>query len=278
MHASHSQEARSVVIVVGCDDAGSAIAHALHRTGMAVVLTDRADPPWPRRGMAYVDAWYVGGATVEDVDACFCGSVRSLPAVLARGDTIAATTWSWQGAAVALAAEAVVERRTDGGVTAVALETRGREGVTTRSDCNVTLIRPGRDVTVVRSHSVVVASPVAQSHPPHTVQRIDVPCAGRFRTRHQIGERVQAGDVVGEVGSFAAVAATSGVLLALAARGARVAPHQAIVEIDADGDPACCFGIRPEARAFAQRVVAAVRTVMRQARMAASDRYVETAG
>ena len=103
---------RPVVIVVGCDDVGSAIARALHRGGAAVVLIDSADPPWPRRGMCYADAWYVGGATLVDVDACFCASVKSIPAVLDRGDTIAATTWSLQGVAGALRPVAFIDSRT----------------------------------------------------------------------------------------------------------------------------------------------------------------------
>ena len=102
MGANALHKDRPVVIVVGCDDVGSAIACALHGAGAAVVLVDDADPPWARRGRSYADAWYVGGATLERVDACFCGSVRSIPAVLARGDMIAATAWSFQGVASAL--------------------------------------------------------------------------------------------------------------------------------------------------------------------------------
>ena len=103
--------ARPAVIVIGSDEVGSAIAWTLHRAGAAVVVIDAADPPWPRRGMSYTDAWYVGGATLEDVDACFCSSVRSVPAVLARGDLLAATTWSWEAVVLATHAIAVVETR-----------------------------------------------------------------------------------------------------------------------------------------------------------------------
>jgi len=99
---STSHKLRPVAVVIGCDDIGSAIAWTLHCAGLAVALVDAADPPWPRRGMSYTDAWYVGGATLEQVDACFCTSVRSVPTVLARGDMIAATTWSWEGVVTAL--------------------------------------------------------------------------------------------------------------------------------------------------------------------------------
>ena len=77
---------RPIVAVLGCDDVGSAIACTLQEAGAAVVLIDDADPPWARRGRSYTDAWYVGGATLERVDACFCGSVRSCRPFL-RGTT-----------------------------------------------------------------------------------------------------------------------------------------------------------------------------------------------
>jgi len=111
MRASSSVHDRPAVVVLGCDDVGSAIARTLHGSGAAVVLIDDADPPWAPRGMSYTDAWYAGGATLERVDACFCGSVRGLPAVLARGDMIAATTWSAPGVAATLRLVAVVEAR-----------------------------------------------------------------------------------------------------------------------------------------------------------------------
>ena len=79
MRRVNEWEVRPAAIVIGCDDTGSAVAHALHRAGCAVVLVDQADPPWTRRGMAYVDAWYVGAASLAGVDACFCASVRSIP-------------------------------------------------------------------------------------------------------------------------------------------------------------------------------------------------------
>jgi hypothetical protein len=64
--------------------------------------------PWPRHGIAYTDASYVGGATLEQVDVCFCASVKSPRAVTTRRDMIGTTAWSWQGifaAAVRGAAE-----------------------------------------------------------------------------------------------------------------------------------------------------------------------------
>src|SRR4030095_2756783 len=103
------REMRPLVAVLGAGDVGSAVAHALHIAGCAAVLIDEADPAWPRRGMAFTDAWYFGSADLAGVTACFCSSVRSIPVVLERGDRIVATTWSWRGIAAALDPGAVVE-------------------------------------------------------------------------------------------------------------------------------------------------------------------------
>lgn len=258
---------RPVVIVIGCDDLGSAIARALHCAGAAVVLVDAADPPWARRGMSYTDAWYVGGATLDDVDACFCGSVRSLPAVLARGDMIAATTWSWEGVATALMPIAVVETREGCGTALARSRPESLEGVLAVGVRTTQVSGWRADVVIAGALHADLPAPgfgalrkVGDRRTPASTRvRIEAPQSGRFRTRYQIAERIEAGDALGELGSFVAIAPASGVLIALAARGARMATGQTLVEIDPSVDAARCFGIPPEARAIAERVNAAIR-------------------
>ena len=102
---------RPVIVVLGAGDVGSAVALLLHRAGTAVVLCDEVDPAWPRRGMAFTDAWYLGSAELDGEAALFCASVKSIPAVLDQHRLIAATTWSWRGVAEALGAVALVDAR-----------------------------------------------------------------------------------------------------------------------------------------------------------------------
>ncbi|NDP43608.1 MAG: hypothetical protein GZ089_12965, partial [Aromatoleum sp.] len=90
---------RPAVVVLGAGDVGSAVALALHRAGLAVVLCDEADPSWSRRGMAFTNAWYLGSAELDGDAAMFCASVKSIPLVLDGHRLIAATTWSWRGVA-----------------------------------------------------------------------------------------------------------------------------------------------------------------------------------
>ena len=230
MQTHRSPSARPLVVVERCDEAGSAVARELHAAGYAVILTDDADPPWPRRGMSYVDAWYIGGATLAGIAACFCRSVRSIPAVLARADMIAATTWSWHAVASALNVVALVAP----GDAAQAAALYGFAGV------------------------IAVLDAAHATHPCAIV----APRAGRFSTRFEIGERVNAGELLGEVGNDAIFAPASGVLRGLSARGARLAAGQRVAEIDVAGDVQRCYGIDPATRSLARRTVATVRRAM----------------
>jgi len=266
MHMIESSD-RPVVVIVGCDDIGSAIAHAMHVAGFAVVLVDEVDPGCIRRGRSYTDAWYVGGATLEGVDACFCGSLRSIPAVLARGDMIAATTWSWTGVAAALQPRALVETRPGCRASAAAVRpsvladillvgVRTTQVAGWRADIVIAAALPG-DLNRANAH-----------RPPHAGGReralpaaipVEAMHSGRFRTRREIAERIEVGDVLGDLDRHAIIAPAGGVLVGLAARGARVATGQPVGEIDPIGDPQRSFGIAAEGRAIARRTCAAVR-------------------
>jgi len=204
-------EARSVVIVLGCGDVGSAVAHALHCVGFAVVLIDGADPPWPRRGMAFADAWYVGAAELEGIGACFCASVRSLPVVLDRRDMIAATTWSWPGVAAALLPVALVDARV----------AKRSEPPVLRSERAEPMLTIGLGPSFHAGVHVDLAIETAwcddlgaviergSTRPLEGEPRrlggagreryIYAPCAGRFHTTLAIGDRVCAGESIASV-------------------------------------------------------------------------------
>ena len=182
MKAEGRRDDRPVVIVVGCDDVGSAIARGLHVGGAAVVLIDEADPPWPRRGMSYADAWYVGGATLADVDACFCASVKSIPAVLDRGDTIAATTWSLHGIAVALQPIAFVDSR------AIA-----------RMPSSVPQVGAAHSGRVLTRHRIAERVEVGEHLGEIAGVAVHAPVAGVLRGLTARGGRVAAGQTVAEI-------------------------------------------------------------------------------
>jgi len=239
---------RPAAIVIGAGEIGSAVAVVLHRVGCAVVLTDEVDPAWPRRGMAFTNAWYIGNAELDGEAAVFCASLKSIPAVLDRHRAVAATSWSWAGIARSFQPAIIVDAslRSPGGgmlaadchagaVLTIGLKTNGSPEV-------------GFDVAVEcppDEYSGDAGNAVAAAH------------NGRFSTSRRIGDRVAAGEVVGGIGSHAVVAPCDGALRGLAARGARVQRGARIVEVDPRGDPVLCFGLDERAAAIAREVLRA---------------------
>ncbi|HXX82974.1 MAG TPA: hypothetical protein VEN29_03225 [Casimicrobiaceae bacterium] len=255
---------RSVAIVLGCDRVGSAVAHALHRAGLAVVLVDGVDPPWCRRGMAYTNAWYLGSAELEGEAACFCASLKSIPSILSRR-LIAATTWSWAGVVAELDAIAIIDARLDGRAPKAALRSRVQHAVGLGNG-----FLPGFDVDVVidacgQDDVDTLATPAragVESQAPAVggaaVKSLQAEQNGRFVTNHRIADPVRAGEVVGHLHLQPIVAPCDGVLCGLSARGARMLRGQTIVEVDPRGDPALCHGLTEGPLRIARRVVAAL--------------------
>lgn len=270
MRRVNESEIRPVAIVLGCGDVGSAVAHALHRAACAVVLIDAVDPAWPRRGMAYVDAWYAGAAELEGVAACFCASVRSIPFVLDRHDMIAATTWSWRGVATALQPIALVDARVAKRALPPSLKSESPAPLVTIG------LGPGFragehvDVAVETAWGDALGA-VIESGATRPFEGEPRPIAGvgreryiyaarpgRFQTLMRIGDRVQAGEAIAMLDGETIAAPLAGVLRGLSARGARITAGQKIVEIDPRGDPALCFGLGERPRRIADGVVEAL--------------------
>ncbi len=260
---------RPLAIVVGATDVGSAAAIALHRAGYGVVLCEHVDPAWPRRGMAFTNAWYVGSAEVDGITAVFCSSVRSIPTVLARGELIAATTWSWSGVAESLAPAAVVHTRSrdrpPGDLRAE--ESNGRVTIGVGSGFvaggNVDMViesAPGPSLgEPIRHGSALPRDETAQGLSSSACERCAYASAsGRFVTQKPIGAAVAKGEIVGAIGIMPVFAPMAGVLRGLTARGARVIEGARVVEVDPRGDPALCFGIGDRPRVIADGVIAAL--------------------
>lgn len=265
-------------IVVGAADIGSATAVALHRAGYSVVLCEDVDPPWPRRGRTFTNAWYIGTAELEDVGAVFCASVRSIPAVLARREMVVATTWSWGGVAAALPPAVVVHSHWRG---RPAGDYRARDPQSWVAIGVGPGFVAGQDVDCVvesapgHALGTVISAGSATSTGDHELDLagpgdawlVHAPVGGRFTTDRRIGSAVVRGEIVGAIGVLPVAAPVTGVLCGLTARGARVAAGMRVAEIDPDGDPAACFGICERSRTIAQGVVAALNGATEQRRM-----------
>jgi len=258
----YPQDRSELAVVLGCGDVGSAIAVALRRAALSVVLIDDADPPWHRRGMAFTDAWYVGNAELDGESACFCASLKSIPSVLARG-MIAATTWSWHGVAAALAPAVIVDARARRRLGNVALRGRVPLSIAVGSAlAQADAVDVAIDVPA--SALCTCCDPDARDCGPlppisdGTARIVRAERHGRFMTERRIGDRVDPEQIVGALDKASIKAPMGGILVGVAARGARIEPGDPLAEIDAVGEPSCGYGIAESARRIANRVAKAV--------------------
>ena len=222
------------------------------------MLVDDADPPWHRRGMAFTNAWYVGNAELDGAGACFCASLKSIPSVLAHG-MIAATTWSWGSVADTLRAQVLVDA---GRLRRRPEMLRGRVPLTIGIGPDF-VAGEGVDVALEAPAEAVGAARLPtlgrdEAAPPARTRSYVVASTryGRFMTERRIGDRVHAGEKIGAVGNETVAAPASGVLLGLAARGARIEPGDELVEVDPNGVPYRCHGIGAGPRTVAANVLA----------------------
>ncbi len=262
---NRSTPAHAVAIVLGCGDVGSAVAVALHRAEFSVVLVDEADPSWHRRGMAFTNAWYVGNAELDGEGACFCASLKSIPSVLGRR-MIAATTWSWPRVAGALQPVILVDAR--------GRKRRGSEILVGRVPLTIGIgsdFIDGENVDVaidVDAHSSQGSVDESNSLKSAGRSASDPGCAmdcvveavryGRFMTERRIADVVRVGQIVGGLGNEAIRAPAGGVLLGLAARGARIEPGDKLVEVDPTGVAYRCYGVGAGPRHVAASVMSAI--------------------
>jgi glycine/D-amino acid oxidase-like deaminating enzyme len=251
-----------VAIVLGCGDVGSAVALALHQAGHSVVLVDEADPAWHRRGMTFTNASYVGNAELEGEGACFCASLKSIPSVISRA-MIAATTWSWPGIAAALDPALLVDAR--------GRKRRGSEVLRGRVPVAIGI---GHDFVAGENVDTAIAPPAAPARgagsatesagamdstqrDPAGRSRLSVAAMrhGRFMTERRIGDAIKVNDIVGGLGNEIVRAPAAGVLLGLAARGARIEPGDLLVEVDPAGFAHQCYGVADGPRGVASDVL-----------------------
>jgi xanthine dehydrogenase accessory factor len=238
----------ATALVLGSDVVPSAIAHALCTRGWSVVIIDEIDPPGPWRGMSFVNAWYFGAAELLNVAACFCASVKSIPAVLNRRNLIAATSWSWQGVAASLLPDVVVDARH--AAHPAPLRTRTPEGLVTVGCGDAYVAGEHVDIAVAADHEA-----------PATGHVLRASRAGRMRSPFRVGDRVEAGEPLGDVNGSALVAPIAGMLRGVSARGARVTAGQVVADIDPGGDAAACYGLAPYAARAAAAVVDALAAI-----------------
>lgn len=260
------QKATCRVLVLGGGDIGSAVAHRLFGLGAQVVLSERPRSAHARRGMAFTDALFEGAAVLDGVKARCVADARELEACWREASCIPMVTLpeSLLLAEVHFDAcvEATMRRYADPpdirhmAALVIGLGPGYRPG----SNCHVAVetqwgARMGQvlheGTAAPRSGGPVALAGVKR-------ERFAVaPEAGIWRTQARLGQKVDAGVVVGRLGVHEIHAPIAGQLRGLTHDDVEVRAGARLVEVD-PREPAQIFGLGERPRAVAAGVVCAL--------------------
>jgi xanthine dehydrogenase accessory factor len=243
----------------------SGIAHRLRQCHMQVLITEVAEPTAVRRMVAFAEAVYRGCHTIEGVTAVRVATAAEARAELARG-TIP----------LLIDAEAKIRHQIHPSVIVDA--TMAKKGGDTKiSDASLVIgIGPGFTVGE-NAHAVIESNrgyhlgrviwqgsaepdtgvPAAVAG--HTEARVlRAPQSGRFHALRAIGDRVQAGEIIGEVDGAPVQCAIPGVVRGMLHSGIQIGAGVKVGDVDPRFETEYCDTISDKARAIGGGVVEAI--------------------
>jgi xanthine dehydrogenase accessory factor len=253
------------VLIKGAGDLASGVAWRLWRAGFPLAMTELPQPLALRRCVAFAEAIYAGETIVEGITARRVEGASAIPGAWAQG-VIPVLVDSQADLLARLRPEVVVD----------AIMAKKNLGTSLDEAPLVIGLGPGftagLDVHVVietnRGHYLGRALWSGSAQPdtgtPGTIAGQDkervvrAPVRGVFVASRQIGELVEAGDVLGAVDGTPVLAPLSGVLRGLVHTGLQVETNLKIGDIDSRGDPDHCRTISDKALAIGGGVLEAI--------------------
>jgi xanthine dehydrogenase accessory factor len=257
----------AIVLICGCGDVGSAVAHVLFKEHHHVVLCDDAAPTHTRRGMAFTDAYFDGKAELENVLAKRSALGEHLQSMLVCGRAIPALTSDWhdiiEASPVDVIVDAGMKKRTvpetfkGAASLTTGLGPNFIAGVTSDLVIETSWDAPGKIIT---SGPSLPLHGEPQSLGGHGRERyVYAPDAGVFDTQLAIGDRVESEQIIATLAGKPILAPLSGRLRGLTHAGVAVAQGAKIVEVDPREPDANLFGIGERPRQIAAGVLRAIR-------------------
>ncbi len=254
-----------IILIRGGGEMASGVAQRLVRSGFRVCLTEIAEPLAVRRAVSFCEAVFTGRTEVEGLAARRvsgieevrrCWEEGEVPVVVDPGCAIRKTLLP------DVVVDAILAKRNTG---------------TALADAPLVIgLGPGfcagKDVHVVietnRGHRLGRVIDAGEAEPDtgipgeirgYTEERVlRAPAGGRFRGIKNIGEHVEKGEVVAEVGGVPVEAAISGVLRGILHDGLIAAQDVKVADVDPRDVRAYCLTVSEKARAIGGAVLEAV--------------------
>lgn len=261
---------RKKVLIRGAGDLASGIALRLHHSGFAVAMTEIPVPTTVRRTVAFSPAVYLGSAWVEDVAGVLCQDVEELEGQVAADripvlvDEQAGICQTWKPQVVVdaiLAKRNTGTRITDAG-TVIGVGPGFMAGV----DCHcVVETRRGHSLgRCIWEGGAIPDTGIPGMIGGYGMERLlRAPAEGVFQGAVKIGERVEAGQVVGYVDCREAepvpvAARIRGVVRGLLQDGVVVTEGMKAGDVDPRCQRDHCFTVSDKARAIGGGVLEAI--------------------
>ena len=254
-----------LVMIKGAGDIASGIALRLWRAGINVVMTDLPKPSSIRRTVCFSEAVYRGETKVEEVRARLAANAADalrlleeniLPVIVDPKAESAKELHPDVIVDAILAKENLGTAITDApGVVGVG------PGFTAGTDCHAV-------VETMRGHTlgrvITEGSPIPNTNIPGLIggfageRVLRAPADGIFRQTHEIGDTVQAGDVVATVEGEPMCCTISGILRGLLADGTPVCKGMKAGDVDPRGEASYCRLVSDKALAIGGGVLEAL--------------------
>ncbi len=254
-----------IVLIKSGGEVGSGVAHKLFQSHFKVCLTEASQPTAVSRGAAFSEAIYDGEKEVEGVIAKFVKSAEEIP-----------TVWKENKLPIVVDPETTIRNTLHPHVLVDAIMAKKNLG-TRITDAPLVIglgpgFQAGKDVHLIvetnnsENLGKVIFSGEAEKNTGVpipiaglTFQRvIHSPQNGLFVTHKEIGDTVNAGDVVASVGKQAIKAPITGLIRALLHSGVEIEKGTKLLEIDPEGSLEVCHSIRARMRTIAGGVLEAI--------------------
>jgi xanthine dehydrogenase accessory factor len=255
----------AIVLIRGGGDLASGVAVRLHRAGLAVVITELARPLVVRRSVAFAEAVFAGQARVEEVTGRLAAHPQAVMDILAQGEVAVLVDPTAQSRLALLPLVLVDGRMTKRAPelahAAAELVIGLGPGFIAGENCHavVETQRGHRLGCVYWAGAAQPDSGIPEQVANHSTDRIlRAPAAGRLEALSEIGEHVEAGQIVARVAGIPVPAPIRGVLRGLVYPGLEVWPGLKIGDIDPRDDPAYCHLVSDKSLAVAGGVLEAI--------------------
>lgn len=255
-----------LILIRGAGDIASGIGWRLRRSGFSVAMTDLEHPTAVRWKAAFCQAMWTGRCEVEGFFGVRCNSAAAAAAVLARGEIPVLPDPEGRAAKLLhpdVLVDAILAKRNLGTcLTDAPLVIGVGPGFTAGTDCHC-VIETMRGHTLGRCIDFGSAIPntgIPGNVGGYTVERVlRTPCGGVFEPLREIGDRVEAGEIVANVDGQPVVSQISGCLRGILPAGTLV-PNAGFKagDVDARCVRENCFTISDKALSVAGGVLEAV--------------------